>query len=110
MGRNGGNSRNGTRTKTVMTEIGPVDIEVPRDREGTFKPTIVRNAPAPPGWCRWDRALAVCPRADHRGDRGALRRGVWRSIVIGFVESGTPSGIVTQTRLALLDGLLRVAD
>jgi transposase-like protein len=43
MGRNGGNSRNGTRTKTVLTEIGPVDIEVPRDREGTFAPAIVRK-------------------------------------------------------------------
>lgn len=43
MGRNGGNSRNGTRTKTVLTEIGPVDIEVPRDREGTFEPAIVRK-------------------------------------------------------------------
>jgi putative transposase len=43
MGRNGGNSRNGTRTKTVLTEIGPVDIEVPRDRDGTFAPTIVRK-------------------------------------------------------------------
>jgi putative transposase len=43
MGRNGGNSRNGTRTKTVFTEIGPVDIEVPRDRDGTFAPTIVRK-------------------------------------------------------------------
>jgi putative transposase len=43
MGRNGGNSRNGTRTKTVLTEIGPVDIEVPRDREGSFAPTIVRK-------------------------------------------------------------------
>jgi hypothetical protein len=41
MGRNGGNSRNGTRTKTVLTEIGPVDIELPRDRDGTFAPTIV---------------------------------------------------------------------
>jgi putative transposase len=30
MGRNGGISRNGTRTKTVFTEIGPVEIEVPR--------------------------------------------------------------------------------
>jgi len=28
-GRDSGNSRNGTRTKTVLTEIGPVDIEVP---------------------------------------------------------------------------------
>ncbi len=41
MGRNGANSRNGTRTKTVLTEIGPVDIEVPRDRDGSFAPTIV---------------------------------------------------------------------
>jgi putative transposase len=30
-GRNGGNSRNGTRTKTVLTAVGPVEIEVPRD-------------------------------------------------------------------------------
>ncbi|MDQ3825973.1 MAG: IS256 family transposase, partial [Actinomycetota bacterium] len=43
MGRNGGNSRNGTRTKTVVTEIGPVDIEVPRDREDSFEPAIVRK-------------------------------------------------------------------
>src|SRR3954471_3319815 len=28
-GRNHGNSRNGSRTKTVLTEIGPVDIDVP---------------------------------------------------------------------------------
>jgi transposase-like protein len=42
-GRNGGNSRNGTRPKTVLTEIGPVEIEVPRDRDGTFDPAIVRK-------------------------------------------------------------------
>jgi putative transposase len=43
MGCNGGNSRNGTRPKTVLTEIGPVEIEVPRDRDGTFEPAIVRK-------------------------------------------------------------------
>src|SRR6476659_7444485 len=43
MGRNGGNSRNGTRPKRVLTEIGPVQIEVPRDRDGTFEPGIVRK-------------------------------------------------------------------
>ena len=43
MGRNGGNSRNGTRVKTVLTEIGPVQIEVPRDRDGSFEPQIVRK-------------------------------------------------------------------
>jgi putative transposase len=42
-GRDGGNSRNGTRTKTVLTEIGPVEIEVPRDRESSFEPAIVRK-------------------------------------------------------------------
>jgi transposase-like protein len=42
-GRNGGNSRNGTRSKTVLTEIGPVEIEVPRDRDGSFDPVIVRK-------------------------------------------------------------------
>jgi len=42
-GRDGGNSRNGTRTKTVITEVGPVDIDVPRDRDGSFEPKIVRK-------------------------------------------------------------------
>jgi len=43
MGRNGGNSRNGTRVETVLTEVGPVQIEVPRDRDGTFEPALVRK-------------------------------------------------------------------
>ena len=36
VGRNRGNSRNGVRSKTVLTEIGPVEIEVPRDVDATF--------------------------------------------------------------------------
>ena len=42
-GRDGGNSRNGTRTKTVITELGPIEIDVPRDRDGTFEPATVRK-------------------------------------------------------------------
>jgi putative transposase len=42
-GRNGGNSRNGIRAKTVVTEAGPVHIAVPRDRASTFEPRIVRK-------------------------------------------------------------------
>ncbi|MGI8415957.1 MAG: transposase, partial [Nakamurella sp.] len=42
-GRDGGNSRNGYRSKTVLTDIGPVQIEVPRDREGSFAPQIVKK-------------------------------------------------------------------
>jgi hypothetical protein len=30
-GRTGGNSRNGTRSKTVITDVGPVEIAAPRD-------------------------------------------------------------------------------
>jgi transposase-like protein len=53
-GRNGGNSRNGTRAKTVLTDIGPVQLEVPRDRDASFEPTIVRNASgASGGWRKW---------------------------------------------------------
>ena len=40
-GRNGGNSRNGTRAKTVLIEVGPVEVEVPRD--GSFDPVTVRK-------------------------------------------------------------------
>ena len=45
-GRGSGNSRNGTRTKTVLTEIGPVDIDVPRDMNASFDPQIVRSVNA----------------------------------------------------------------
>ncbi|HET6190624.1 MAG TPA: IS256 family transposase [Trebonia sp.] len=40
-GRNNGNSRNGHRAKTVITEAGPVEISVPRDRDSAFEPKIV---------------------------------------------------------------------
>ncbi|MGB2950022.1 MAG: IS256 family transposase [Rhodococcus sp. (in: high G+C Gram-positive bacteria)] len=42
-GRGSGNSRNGTRSKTVLTEIGPVEIEVPRDIDSSFAPQIVKK-------------------------------------------------------------------
>ena len=42
-GRNRENSRNGRRTKTVLTEIGPVQIQVPRDTDASFDPQIVKK-------------------------------------------------------------------
>jgi putative transposase len=42
-GRNGENSRNGHRSKTVITDVGPVEIDVPRDRDGSFEPKLVRK-------------------------------------------------------------------
>ncbi|MEH1018021.1 transposase, partial [Micromonospora sp. CPCC 206060] len=42
-GRGSGNTRNGSRTKTVLTDVGPVEVRVPRDAAGTFEPQIVRK-------------------------------------------------------------------
>ena len=42
-GRGSGNSRNGTRAKTVLTDVGPVQVRVPRDSAGSFEPQIVRK-------------------------------------------------------------------
>jgi transposase-like protein len=42
-GRGSGNSRNGTTQKTVLTDIRAVDLAVPRDRNGSFAPRIVRK-------------------------------------------------------------------
>src|ERR1051325_2356476 len=42
-GRGSGNNRNGTTGKTVLTDVGAVDLAVPRDRAGSFEPRIVRK-------------------------------------------------------------------
>lgn len=42
-GRDGGNSRNGAREKTLVTEAGPIAISVPRDRDSSFEPVIVKK-------------------------------------------------------------------
>jgi putative transposase len=43
-GRESANVRNGSRPKTVLTAAtGPVEIEVPRDRDGSFEPVIVKK-------------------------------------------------------------------
>ena len=41
--RRGGNARNGYSEKVVQTETGAVGIRVPRDREGTFEPKLVKK-------------------------------------------------------------------
>jgi len=41
VGRGSGNSRNGSTTKTVRTDIGDVELAVPRDRAGTFNPAVI---------------------------------------------------------------------
>jgi transposase-like protein len=42
-GRNSGNSRNGRYSKKVRTSSGETEIQVPRDRKGTYEPKIIRK-------------------------------------------------------------------
>ena len=42
-GRGSGNSRNGSTPKTVATEVGPVELDRPRDRNSTFVSRLVPN-------------------------------------------------------------------
>ncbi len=40
-GRNSGTSRTGKRMRTLRTSHGDMPIQVPRDRQGTFEPTVL---------------------------------------------------------------------
>jgi putative transposase len=40
-GRGASNSRNGTTPKTLQTEVGPVGLDAPRDRNASFEPRLV---------------------------------------------------------------------
>lgn len=40
-GRGSGNSRNGSSPKTVLTGLGAVELDIPRDRNGDFEPKLI---------------------------------------------------------------------
>src|SRR5690554_1849399 len=42
-GNNSGNSRNGKTKKTVRSTNGDIELDIPRDRNGSFEPTLVRK-------------------------------------------------------------------
>jgi hypothetical protein len=74
-GFNHDNSRNGTRSKTVLTEIGPVEIDVPRDLDPSFTPTIVMKRQRRLTGVDQPAQLVVrAPRAVRRSCRTVIRR------------------------------------
>ncbi|GAA3724060.1 hypothetical protein HDA32_000611 [Spinactinospora alkalitolerans] len=75
---NGGNARDGARSTTVTTEAGPVEIEVPRDRDGSFTPAIVKKRQRRLNGVNSRRAVAVSQRPDPRRNLCAPGRGLWR--------------------------------
>lgn len=42
-GYNSGNSRNGTTSKKVITRDSEIEVEIPRDRDSTFEPQIIKK-------------------------------------------------------------------
>jgi transposase-like protein len=67
-GRGTGNSRNGTRSKTVLTDIGPVEVDVPRDRDASFEPKIVAKRQKHLTGLDEMVDLAGCEGVDDRGE------------------------------------------
>ncbi|GAA3063290.1 hypothetical protein GCM10020254_04030 [Streptomyces goshikiensis] len=76
-GKNGGNSRNGTRAKTVLTDIGPVEISVPRDRGRILRAEDRQEASEAPDRCGRDGHLPLREGPDHRRGPGSPRGGLW---------------------------------
>jgi putative transposase len=74
-----GNTRNGSSPKTLKGEQGHVDIEVPRDRQSTFEPQLVKKGQTRLEGTDRQNPGAVCSRHDHPRYPGAtartLRRG-----------------------------------
>src|SRR5215831_5225921 len=91
-GRGSGSNRNGTTGKTVLTGIGAVDLAVPRDRNGTFEPKIVRK-----GQTRLDgfnERIIVCEGTSGSGSGGTTGCGAAGSEAerLGDEDDGDPAG------------------
>ena len=67
------NQRNGTSGKTILTDDGPVDIEVPRDREGSYEPLIIGKHERRFTAVRSEDHRHVRPRHDGAGNSGLSR-------------------------------------
>ena len=94
-GRGSGNSRNGSSGKTLLTEIGGIDLDVPRDRGGSFAPQIVRK-----GQTRLDgfndRIIALYARGMSTRDIRAHLREMYDVDVSPDLISRVTDGVVEE--------------
>jgi putative transposase len=94
-GRGSGNSRNGTTGKTLLTDVGAVDLAVPRDRNGSFEPKIVRK-----GQTRLegfnDRIIALYARGMTTRDIRAHLREMYQVEVSADLISRVTDGVVEE--------------
>jgi len=69
-----GNTRNGHSQKTLKGEQGHVDIEVPRDRQATFEPQLVKKGQTRLEGTDRQNPRPVCPWHDDTRHSGATAR------------------------------------
>ena len=95
-GRGSGNNRNGTTPKTVLTEIGAIDLDVPRDRNGDFEPQLV-----PKGTRRLERFNA---NIIHLYARGMSTRDIRRELGRMYGVEVSPA-LISKVTDGILDEL-----
>ena len=76
-GRGTSNSRNGSSPKRVKTDIGEVDLRVPRDRAGTFEPVTVPKHQRRLDGLSGNVISLYAKGPHHRRDPGASLRDLW---------------------------------
>jgi putative transposase len=81
-----GNKRNGTTSKTVQGELGKLEITVPRDREGTFEPQLVKK--------RQTRLRDLDTRIVNLYTKGMSTREIQSHLVLG--PTAAPAGLGSQ--------------
>ena len=106
-GKNRGNSCNGKRSKTVLTDVGPVEISVRRDRDGSFEPKIVKKRqkrlPRVDEMVLSACSLHGCHRRGPRparGPRRTHRRVRCRPAKERLVKRSAGFGVKTSTRVS----------
>lgn len=92
-----GNARNGVRSKTVLSKAGPIEIDVPRDRAGTFTPAVVAKRQRRLGSIE-DVVLSLSARGMTHGDIAAHLADVY-----GTQVSKTTISTITDK---VLDGMV----
>jgi len=94
-GNGTGNVRNGSRPKTVLTEsTGEVSVEVPRDRDGTFEPQIVKKRQR---WLTWADEIVLSLYAK------GLTTGEISSYFAGIYGASVPDETVSRITAKVIE-------
>ena len=96
-GANGGNSRNGTTPKTLVSESGPLEIGNPRDRNGDFEPQLVKK--------RQRRVTVIDDKIIPLYAKGMSTREIARTLEDLYGAEVSPS-LISKVTESVMDGVI----